>query len=351
MLRKIMRSVRAIASVVVALALVGCGASSKRGASLVDIGAGLKGPNGLHATSYASGLVHATAMAFDPQGRLWVTTADYSDSGHDALYLVPRAGATPTAVVNDLHTPLGLLWIGDTLYVAQSSGVLALRGFDGTQFTSRTSILTVPTGTGEVNGIAQGADGRLYLGISSPCDHCSPTATWSASVLSFLPDGSDVQIVADHIRAPVGLTFWPGTDDLFVTMDQRDDLGSRTPGDWLALVKPGQSWGFPECYGQDAAACDGVPAPLAVLGKHSAVSGVAIVTGQLGTTVGTGAVVAEWATGRVKLVRLARSASGYAGRTTTFLTGFANPVPVLVDGTGALYVGDWTSGRLYRITG
>jgi len=24
---------------------------------------------------------------------------------------------------------------------------------------------------------------------------------------------------------------------------------------------------------------------------------------------------------------------------------------VLVDGTGALYVGDWTSGRLYRITG
>jgi glucose/arabinose dehydrogenase len=45
------------------------------------------------------------------------------------------------------------------------------------------------------------------------------------------------------------------------------------------------------------------------------------------------------------------SAAGYRGRTTSFLTGFTNPVPVLVDGTGALYVGDWTSGRLYRITG
>ncbi len=254
--------------------------------------------------------------------------------------------------MTDVHTPLGLLWVGDTLYVAQSSGVLALRGFDGTEFTSRTTALAVPSGTGEVNGLAQGADGRVYVGISAPCDDCDPTATWSASVLSFLPDGTDVQVVADHIRAPVGLAFWPGTNDLFVTMNQRDDLGAKTPGDWLALVTSGQSWGFPACYGQDAAACAGVPAPVAVLGKHAAVSGVAIVTGQLGTTVGSGAVVAEWVTGRVKLVRLTRSASGgYTGRTSTFLTGFANPVPVLVDRTGALYVGDWTRGRIYRITG
>jgi len=318
----------------------------------VAIGAGLHGPRGLAATVYARSLKKLSALAVDAQGRVWAATAQATDNNTDAIFLVSAAGTTPQKVVTDVHTPLGLLWIGDTLYVAQATGVLALRGFHGTQFTSRTSILTVAKGTGEVNGIAQGADGRLYLGISAPCDHCHPTATWSASVLSFRPDGSDVQVVADHIRAAVGLTFWPGTDDLFVTMDQRDDLGAKTPGDWLALVQSGQSWGFPACYGQqEEAACAGVPAPIAVLGKHSAVSGVAIVTGQLGTTVGTGAVVAEWATGRVKLVRLARSASGYTGRTTTFLTGFANPVPVLVDGTGALYVGDWTSGRLYRITG
>ena len=72
-------------------------------------------------------------------------------------------------------------------------------------------------------------------------------------------------------------------------------------------------------------------------------SGVAIVTGQLGTTVGTGAVVAEWVTGKVKFVRLTHSAAGYEGRTESFLTGFANPVPVLVDATGALFVGDWTT--------
>ena len=105
------------------------------------------------------------------------------------------------------------------------------------------TIVSFADDTGEVNGIAQGADGRLYVGISAPCNACTPTKQYSASVVSFLPDGSDLQVVADGIRAAVGLAFFPGTDDLFVTMNQRDDLGSKTPGDWL--VGPGPVVGLP----------------------------------------------------------------------------------------------------------
>ena len=81
---------------------------------------------------------------------------------------------------------------------------------------------------------------------------------------------------ATGIRAPVGLAWYPGASDLFVTMNQRDDLGDATPGDWLAVVVPGQDWQFPDCYGQGGSACDGAPSPVAVLDKHAAVSGVAI---------------------------------------------------------------------------
>ena len=316
----------------------------------VSIGAGLRGPSGLTATVYAKKFKKISALATDAQGRIWAATAEATDKNTDAIYLVPEAGATPVKVVTDVHTPLGLLWVGDTLYVSQTGGVLALSGFDGTSFATRTTVLAIPDGTGEVNGIAQGRDGRLYAGISAPCDHCTPTAQWSASVISFLPDGSDVQVEADGIRAAVGLSFYPGTTDLFVTMNQRDDLGKKTPGDWLAVVQSGQSWGFPGCYGQGGSACSGVPSPVAVLDKHAAVSGVAIVTGQLGTKVGTGAVVAEWVSGKVKFVRLTHTSAGYSGTTKTFLTGFQNPVPVLIDATGALFVGDWTTGTLYRIT-
>ena len=86
------------------------------------------------------------------------------------------------------------------------------------------------------------------------------------------------------IRAPIGLAYYPGTNELLVTMNQRNDLGcSATPGDWLALVLLGKTWKITDCAtASRALAAPGVPKPVAVLDKHAAVSGVAIVTGQLG---------------------------------------------------------------------
>jgi glucose/arabinose dehydrogenase len=176
------------------------------------------------------------------------------------------------------------------------------------------------------------------------------TNTLSASVVSFRPYGSDLHVLARGIRAPVGLAYYPGTDDLFVTMNQRDDLGARTPGDWLAVVKQGDSWGFPACYGQGGTVCDGVPQPVGVLDAHAAVSDVAIVTGELGSTVGTAALVAEWSDGVVKAVRLTRTSTGYAGTVTPFLAGLQHPVALLLEPSGALYVGDWGSGTIVKVT-
>ena len=79
-------------------------------------------------------------------------------------------------------------------------------------------------------------------------------------------------------------------------MNQRDDLGARTPGDSLAIVEQGD-WGFPGCYGQGgtrAPACRGARR----LDKHAAAGGVAVVTGQLGSSVGTAALVSEWGSAR-----------------------------------------------------
>ncbi len=178
----------------------------------------------------------------------------------------------------------------------------------------------------------------------------SRPSEWSASIVSFLPDGSDLRVDATGIRAPIGLVYFPGTEDLFVTMNQRDDLAEDTPGDGLAVVEEGQDWGFPDCYGQGGAVCDGVPEPVAVFDEHAAASGVAIVTGELGDSVGTAAVVAEWAEGTVKVVRLDAVGATYTGDVETLLTGFENPVPVILDPDGALLVGDWTTGTVYRIT-
>ncbi len=354
---------RAVATAVVSLAVLGaCGSSgtttgsspstgsTTSAASGTSIGAGLSGPSGLRAAAVATGMKDASALAYDSASRLWVATADYSDSGADAVYVVDAPGATPVKVVTDVHTPLGLLWIGSTLYVSETGGVLALSGFDGTAFAHRTTALPLPTDVGEVNGMALAPDGRIWLGISAPCDHCTPTSPYSASVVSFAPDGSGLRVEAAGIRAPVGLTYYPGTSDLFVTMNQRDDLGDATPGDWLSVVASGQHWGFPDCYGQGGSACAGAPSPAATLDPHAAVSGVTVLPNGIGSTAGPVAIVAEWATGKVLAVALTKTATGYTGTASTWISGINKPVPVITGPSGQVVIGDWDTGTIYALT-
>ena len=344
---------RTACTLLLALVVAACGAGAAAvpapTATLTDIGAGLQGPAGLAATTYATGLGHVSAFSFDAGGRLWAATAGYDDDGTDAVYLVASAGAAPTRVIADLHTPLGLaLGWRHAVRRVRGSG----RGLLGVRWHG---VREPPHGPGAARTASARStasssrpDGRFVLGVSAPCDACTPTSPYAAAVVSFLPDGSDLRVEASGIRAPVGLAYIPGTADLLVTMNQRDDLGTSTPGDWLSLVRSGQAWGFPACYGQGGSACDGVPQPIATLDAHAAVSGVAIVK-DFGSSPGSSAIVAEWAKGVVLRVALTAQGDSYRGTVEPFLTGLTNPVPVATAPDGALLVGDWGTGTVYRV--
>jgi glucose/arabinose dehydrogenase len=329
----------------VALLVAGCGGGAHTAApALVAIGAGLRGPAGLSAAVYATGLKNVSAFALDARGRLWATTSAASKHDDDGVYEIAGASAAPVKVIAGIAGPLGLTWVGNTLYVTSLGRVEAFSGLHGTRFAHRRTILTEPAGHGWNDAIVPLRGGRLAMGISAACDHCVSRSIWSGTIVSFRPDGSDVRVFARGIRAPVGLAPAPGTSGLLVSMNQRDDLGARTTGDALAVVAEGQDRRFPACYDQGGPACAGVPKPLAVLDKHAAVGGVGVVTGQLAAAAGASALVAEWATGKVQRVALERS----RGAVSPFLTGFTNPL-ALVATARAVFVGDWSTGRVYRI--
>lgn len=313
----------------------------------VPIGAGLTGPTGTVAELVTSGPPNVSALAEDSLGRLWLATAAFTDTGTDAIYVVTNAGEGLLEVVPGMHTPMGLLWIDDELYVSSIEGITVFRGFDGSRFAEEETILTFPGG-GVAGSIVLGVDGRLRVGISAPCNACEPESRWAAAVVSFLPDGSGAEIEVSGIRAAVGLAYIPGTNDLLATMNQRDDLDELTPGDYLAVVASGQDWGFPECYGQGGTACEGVPEPVAELDDHAAVSGVAVLhaaTGELS------AFVAEWGLARVVRVNITRGDDGsYGGTAEPFLSGIQAPVAVVASDGGTFLVGDWMTGAVYRIT-
>jgi glucose/arabinose dehydrogenase len=341
-----------ISTLLLVSALVGCGSSatSRRSAALVPIGAGLYGPAGLKATVYAKGPPTTSTFALDQQGRLWLTAAGLETHTHDGVFLISRPGARAQRVVTGLNDPLGLAWYRGRLYVASVGRVDMFGGFNGKRFTTHGKILNGPVAGGENNLLVMAPNGRFVMGVTATCDHCVPSSEFSGSIVTFNPDGTALRLFAKRIRAPVGLAYFPDTDELFVSMNQRDDLGASTPGDWLAVVREGEDWGFPDCYGQGGSACAGVPQPTAVLDKHAAVGGVAIVTGQLGATVGTSALVPEWQSQKVQRVTLRRTANGYSGSVAPFLTGLRHPLAILLLPDRSLLVGDWASGTVYRVS-
>jgi glucose/arabinose dehydrogenase len=335
----------------VALAVAGCGggAEAATGTGPTQIGHGLTGPAGLTATVYSTGLRNVSAFAFDASGRLWATTSAASDHSADGVYLIPRAGARPVEVIRGVKGPLGLLWRSGRLYVTSLGRVDVFSSLRGTHFSHRRAVIVEPAGHGWNNGIVALPGGRLAMGISAACDHCVSHSRWSGAIVSFRPDGSDERVYAAGIRAPFGLVLDAASGALLVSMNQRDDLGSRTPGDWLALVRAGQRWRFPGCYGQGGEACAGVPAPVAVLDEHAAAGGVAVAPHLAGVRV-RAALVSEWERGSVLEVPLKWTGAGYAKvLARSLITGFEHPLPVATAPDGSLLVGDWGSGIVYRI--
>jgi len=325
--------VTAIAALAAAmLLLAGCGSSSPS-ASLASIGSGLRGPAGSHTTVYARGVPQMSAFAFDARGRLWIARSGSSGHANDGVYLVTRAGATRVKVVSSVRGPLGLVWVDGSLYVATLDGVERFDGFSGRSFARRTTILDGPVRGAENNNLVLAPNGRLVMGVSAPCDHCSTSPRYSAAIVSFRTDGSDLRVVASGLRAAYGLAYEDGT--LYASLNQRDDLGAKTPGDWVVVVRNGQDWGFPGCYGQGGAACEGVPSPLGVLHAHAAAGGLAVRGGDV--------LVAEWMVGTV--MRVPRN----GGEAVPFLTGLKHPLPVAVAPGGALLVGDWETGVVYSV--
>ena len=243
-------------------------------------------------------------------------------------------------------TPLGLAWSGRTLFVSARGEVSRLQ-VSGKRVVSRRKIVRgLPFGRHQQDTIALGRDGRLYLGSGSTCDVCRERDPRSATILSFRPDGSGLRIVARGLRNPFGLLFAPD-GRLFVSDNQRDDLGDREPAETLVVIRPGGDYGWPRCWAswrlrRLQGSCRGVERPLAYLEPHSSANSLAWWRGSV--------VVAEWGQylserwGR-KLVRV----HPRTGRSTTLADGFEHPLGLAVDTTGSLLAGDWGRGVVYRI--
>jgi glucose/arabinose dehydrogenase len=332
----------------------------------VPADAAIRGPKGIDVQKVARGLGHPTAIAFDPAGGIWTTSAQYGVSPSDGVWHVRRRGARARHVVRNLNTALGLTWFRGKLYVSHVTPYSASAGsykgrvtvfsrFNGRRFKRRRTVIKgLPTGQHRVNNIVPGPGGRLYLGVGTAGD-ARAGSRYGGTVVSFRPGGGGLRIEARGLRNPFGLAFAPDGATLFVSDNGRDDLGNSRPPEELnrfAVAGGAPHFGFPRCWGFDGGRCAGTRPPFAELAPHSAVGGVAVVErfGRFGPSAFVsehGSTIASPPTGSVvRRVPL----GGRRSRDRRFARGFKRyePLGLAIGPGGALYVTLHRSGRLLR---
>lgn len=312
-------------------------------------------PPGFTAYLYATGLGTATAMAFGPDGRLYVTAAG------GTISVVPGPGAAAVRLASGLPTALGLVWRDQDLFVSVRGGIRAFHLQDGALTGGSAVVSGLPTGRHQNDNLVRMANGDFLLGIGSTCDVCNEADSRSATVVRFHADWSYAGVVVRGARNPYGLALRPTTGTAYVTINGQDNLGSQ-PADHLLQVIDGENAGWPTCWpsfpdGALNGSCGGVAPPVAVFTPHSSADGIVFYDGGLfPAEYQDNAFVTEWganAGGSIgrRVVRIVFSGSpGHdQGSVSDFATGFIHPLPVTIAQNGGLLVGDFGNGTVVEI--
>ena len=256
-------------------------------AKLVAIGAGLSGPNDLRATVYAHGPEERGRVRVRRRGpALGRDRRLHRRRQRRACTSSRSAGAKPVEVVSGLHTPLGLLWYRGALYVASTGRVDAYSDLHAAQ---RSRATARSSRCRRRSARATTSCSRRTAACSWASPRRATTArrrrSYSAAIISFRPDGTRPARVRERHPRAGGPRLLPGHDRPLrhdePARRSRDEHARRLARGRARRATTGSS---PPATGRAGRACTGVPQPVAVLDKHAAAAGVAIVTGQLGAT-------------------------------------------------------------------
>ena len=151
-----------------------------------------------------------------------------------------------------LNRPFGIAFHEDYVYVGNTNAVVRFK-YDA-KTSKRTGeaekILDVPGGGGHfTRTIAFSKDGsRLYVSVGSSGNLEIEKDQRRAAVQVCDPDGKNARLFATGLRNAVGLGIEPSTGAVWVTVNERDELGDNLPPDYFTSVVDGGFYGWPYSY-------------------------------------------------------------------------------------------------------
>jgi glucose/arabinose dehydrogenase len=355
----------------------------------------LHAPPGFKVELYASGFRDPRFLITAPNGDLFVV-----ESRPNRIKVLRdsnglgKPDVTETFAERDLNKPFGIAFYppGDDpqfLYVANTDGVIRFPYRNGDlkargpaeQLAARLSggAAHLRSGGHWTRDIVFSHDGKkMYVSIGSR-SNVSDSASEAdrARIFEFNPDGTDRKVFAWGIRNAVGIAFRPGSNELWMSTNERDEIGEDLPPDYISGVRPGGFYGWPWFYignhpdprhkGKHPELANNVIVPDVLVQAHSASLNLCFYTGDQFPSEYKGDIFAafhgSWnrmkRTG-YKIVRVPFDhATGKAlGEYEDFMTGFVlpdgkvwgRPVGITVAKDGSLLISEDGNGTIWRVS-
>lgn len=158
--------------------------------------------------------------------------------------------------IENLHSPFGVQLIGDSLYVANTDGIVKY------PYTAGQLQVTAPGVAfadlpGTINhhwtkALLASPDGsKLYVGVGSNSnitENGMAVEYRRAVVLEVDVATGGSRIYASGLRNPTGLQWEPSTGKLWAIVNERDEIGADLVPDYMTSVQEGAFYGWPYSY-------------------------------------------------------------------------------------------------------
>lgn len=287
--------------------------------------------------------------------------------------------------LSGLNQPYGVLVIGNTLYVANTDGVVTYPYKTGTTKISGKGKKIVDLPAGGYNNhwtrnlIANEDNSKIYVSVGSGSnvgENGMEHEVKRANILEINPDGSGEIIYAAGLRNPVGMAWAPGTKKLWTAVNERDKLGDDLVPDYVTSVKKGGFYGWPYAYfgqhedprmaGKRPDLVKATLVPDIAVGSHTASLGLAFYNGkkfpakyQGGMFIGQHGSWNRSELSGYKVTFIPFKNGEQAGPMEDFLTGFiadlekaevyGRPVGIAEMKDGSILVADDVSNTIWRV--
>lgn len=289
---------------------------------------------------------------------------------------------TKETFLENLNSPFGMALVGDQLYVANADSLVRFSYKEGdTRIEAPPEkVVDLPSGRNwhwTKSLVADPVGSRLYVGVgsnSNVAENGMDEEHNRAAVLEINPETGDTRVFASGLRNPVGMDWNPATGDLWVAVNERDELGDNLVPDYMTSVREGAFYGWPYSYygqhvdervqPQNPDLVKQAIRPDYALGSHTASLGLTFVGDADLGPFQNGVIVGQhgsWnRSPRVgyRVIFVAFQNGAPVGGPKEVLTGFLNesgeaqgrPVGVIIDKRGGLLVADDVGGAVWRVS-